>query len=70
MTSINSASQMDSSDEPSLSADELTEFLNNFSNAGEMHELPANETLLSPGVIDSTVYIIFERGSKRIYSIK
>ena len=60
MTSINSASQMDSSDEPSLSPDELTEFLNNFSNAGEMHELPANETLISPGVIDSTVYIIFE----------
>ena len=60
MTSINSASQMDSSDEPSLSPDELTEFLDNFSNAGEMHEFPANETLISPGVIDSTVYIIFE----------
>ena len=60
MTSISSVSQMDSSDEPRLSADELKEFLNNFSNAGEMHEFPANETLISPGVIDSTVYIIFE----------
>ena len=60
MTSIKSASQMDSSDEPSLSPKELTEFLNNFSGSGEMHELPANETLISPGVIDSTVYIIFE----------
>ncbi|MBN18584.1 MAG: hypothetical protein CL758_03790 [Chloroflexi bacterium] len=60
MTSISSVSQMDSSDEPRLSPDELKEFLNNFSNAGEMHEFPANETLISPGVIDSTVYIIFE----------
>ncbi len=60
MTSISSVSQMDSSDEPRLSPVELKEFLNNFSNAGEMHEFPANETLISPGVIDSTVYIIFE----------
>tara|TARA_A100001037_G_scaffold194751_1_gene174325 strand:- start:35580 stop:36692 length:1113 start_codon:yes stop_codon:yes gene_type:complete len=51
---------MDYSDEPRLSPVELKEFLNNFSNAGEMHEFPANETLISPGVIDSTVYIIFE----------
>jgi len=60
MTSLKSASQMDSSDEPSLSPKELTEFLNNFSESGEMHELAANETLISPGAVDSTVYIIFE----------